>query len=226
MGDKEDVKYPIIERDGDGRQLYYENALGDWCRSGYDTNGNHIFNETSDGFWWRRVYNKLGVITHYSDSTGIEQDEKTLPEKEKIAAAIIDDDPIVSMYMRARVQNRHKELLIHTQHDPIIIPGMDIYIIDNQFDGEELAPDLVAEIRKTCPKALIIVMSATLTYDLLSAVLNNGCNGIYDKNKPKGNIDVFEMIKSYIEGLEHEREVKRLQRQSFVQKLLSFLGVK
>ena len=225
MGDEEDVKYPIIERDSDGRQLYYENALGDWCRSGYDSRGNHIFNETSDGFWWRRAYNKLGDITRYSDSSGIEQDEKTLPQKQKISAVIIDDDPIVSMYMRARVQNRHKEILIYTQHEPVIIPGMDIYIIDNQFDGEELAPDLVAEIRKTCPNALIIVMSATLTYDLLSSVLNNGCNGIYDKNKPKGNIDVFEMIRSYIESLEHEREVKRIQRNSFVQKLLSFFKV-
>lgn len=226
MSDKEDVKYPIIERDGYGRQLYYENAIGDWCRSGYDSNGNHVFNETSDGFWWRRGYDKLGNITQYTDSTGIQENAKTLPEKAKIRAVIIDDDPIVAMYMRARISVRHKDIIIDTQHDPVIIPGMDIYIIDNEFDGAELAPDLVAEIRKTCPKALIIVMSATLTYDLLSSVLNNGCNGIYDKNKPKGNTDVFEMIGSYIESVEHEREVKMIQRDSFVQKLLSLFGIK
>jgi hypothetical protein len=199
-------EFPIIIRDKNGRQIYYENSIGDCCESRYDSSGNQIYNETSDGFWWKRKYNSDRVTTLYEDSTGIIIDCDAYVGK-LIRAIIIDDDPIVSMYMRARLNVKFGEdLIIETQNEPMIVPGLDIYIVDNQFGRDLLGTTLVTEIRKTAPDALIIAMSSTLDHNILTELMNRGCNGAYDKKHPLDNDMVFTLIANHIDRKKNRME--------------------
>lgn len=214
-----DFTFPIIIRDEESRQVYYENSMGDWCRSEYDKNGNHIYNETSDGFWWKRVYDSSNKVKSYEDSSGVST--KTQEELiRRVRLVVIDDDSITLMYMRAFLSNRFKDVIVETQQEPLIIPGYDVYMIDNQFDETSMAINLIEEIKKTSPKSLIISMSSTLDYNILLEMVNRGCNGVYDKRNPRDNELVLDLMRHFIDSVQAEidkdEEMKNL---SFYQKL-------
>ncbi len=71
------------EYDESGRQTYWETSNGDWAKHQYDAAGHEIYCENSDGFWFKAAYNEYGFRTHYEDSTG-----KIWPEKGYI---VVDD---------------------------------------------------------------------------------------------------------------------------------------
>ena len=138
----------------------------------------------------------------------------------KIRAVIIDDDPIIAMYMRARLTARFEGIEIETQDEPVAAPGMDIYMVDNQFGERAMASTLVEEIKNTTPEALIIIMSSTLDYALLSFLMNRGCNGIYDKKTPLDNEIVFELIDDHIKEITKKAK-KSNRKPSFLQRIKS-----
>ena len=206
--EKEGIPYtfPIIIRNENNKRVYYENALGDWSRSEFDENGNHIFNQTSSGFWWKRIYDSNSNVKFYKDSTGVESNIAFETER-PIRAVVIDDDPIVALCMRERVASKFKDVIVETQCEPTIQePAYDIYIIDNEFDGVVKGPELVKRINVVNENALIVAMSGTLTPDMLTILVNRGCNGIYDKRNPGDNDTVFDVILGYINRLKHTRE--------------------
>ena len=41
--------FPIIIKDANGNQTYYENSNGFWCKQEYDANGNETYCEDRDG---------------------------------------------------------------------------------------------------------------------------------------------------------------------------------
>jgi hypothetical protein len=41
--------FPFIIRDKNGKKIYWENSAGYWHKTEYDTYGNVIYRETSDG---------------------------------------------------------------------------------------------------------------------------------------------------------------------------------
>lgn len=87
----ENKKYPIIEYNKDGkeiyreeangywvkrdydekgRQIYWETNRGGWAKHRYDENGHETYYENSEGFWYKVEYNENGFRTYYEDSEG------------------------------------------------------------------------------------------------------------------------------------------------------------
>ncbi len=102
-----DKKYPIVEyneqgkeiyreeangywvkRDYDefGRQIYWETNSGGWAKHKFDDAGNEIYYENSDGFWSKSEYSKNGFRTYYEDSNGKVVGEKQQQSLDDIIA--------------------------------------------------------------------------------------------------------------------------------------------
>ena len=122
---------------------------------------------------------------------------KNTPEDFKPRFFIIDDDPIVSKVMEARLlaQFPHCEVTSTTQ--PVVAPDQHIYFVDNDFGGTKLATHLLRQIRELNPNALVIAMSSSLDLASLEELMNGGCNAIYNKSCPSQAKEVFEVIDNY-----------------------------
>ena len=56
--------------DTNGNQIYYEDSNGYWFKYEYDTNGNIIYYENSNGYWEKREYNSNGNKIYHENSNG------------------------------------------------------------------------------------------------------------------------------------------------------------
>ena len=65
-----DFTFPIIIKDVNGNETYYETSDGFWRKNEYDANGNRTYYEDSDGVWWKREYDANGNETYYEYSNG------------------------------------------------------------------------------------------------------------------------------------------------------------
>ena len=62
---------------GKTRTIYYENSLGDWSKSEFDSNGNEIYHENSSSYWNKYEYDNNGnVIYHENSDRGIIRDKR------------------------------------------------------------------------------------------------------------------------------------------------------
>jgi hypothetical protein len=120
-------------------------------------------------------------------------------QKTRYRVAIIDDDPVIGGIMTVALNGRFPELDTYLYTNPDIIPKMDIYFIDNEFNGKYMASRLLLDIREVNPNALIIAMSATLELKTVEYLMNHGCNGVWDKNHiGSQSDDVYTIIENYI----------------------------
>ena len=62
--------FPIVIKDDNRNETYYEDSTGYWCRCERDANGDESYYEDSDGDWWKYEYDAKGNETYYEDSTG------------------------------------------------------------------------------------------------------------------------------------------------------------
>jgi hypothetical protein len=53
-----------------GRRLYNEISNGGWYRYEYDNNGNKLYIENSEGYWEKRDYDGNGYIIYSENSNG------------------------------------------------------------------------------------------------------------------------------------------------------------
>ena len=55
--------------DSNGNVIYYEYSNGDWSKREYDSKGNLIYREDSDGYWFKSEYDSTGKLIYreYSD---------------------------------------------------------------------------------------------------------------------------------------------------------------
>lgn len=65
-----DFTCPIVIKDANGNETYYENGEGRRGKCEYDTNGTQTYYEGSTGYWWRREYDADGNQTYYENSEG------------------------------------------------------------------------------------------------------------------------------------------------------------
>lgn len=65
------VKYPIQLYNKDGKLIYNENSDGFWFKKEYNDNGYEIYHETSKGYWYRRDVTSDGRQTYYYNSNNI-----------------------------------------------------------------------------------------------------------------------------------------------------------
>lgn len=124
----------------------------------------------------------------------------------QIRIGIIDDDPVVALYMRRRLSMKFPESTVTTYSEPIVTPTLDIYFVDNDFNGQLMATALLSEIRKLNPNALVVAMSSTLDNETLQKLMNGGCNAVYDKNHPHDGEAVFEVVANYVQVLTQVRK--------------------
>ena len=59
-----------------GNIIYRENSNGSWYKVEYDTNGNEIYFERSDGYWEKWEYNTNGNEIYFENSDGIIKDNR------------------------------------------------------------------------------------------------------------------------------------------------------
>jgi YD repeat-containing protein len=56
--------------DENGNEIYHETSEGFWYKWEYDDNGNEIYLENSKGFWCKYEYNSSGNVDYYENSFG------------------------------------------------------------------------------------------------------------------------------------------------------------
>ena len=122
---------------------------------------------------------------------------------------IVDDDPIIRKIMERHMQLSFPEARVETTADPVPIPGYDIYLLDNDFDGRKLAADLVAGIRTIEPHALIVAMSRTLDLPGMQDLVNLGCNAVYDKGDPGRSAEARMVMANYIAVLQERQRSQK-----------------
>ena len=59
-----------------GNEIYYEGSNGYWSKQEYDTNGNHIYYEKSSGYWHKYEYDEQGNEIYYETSNGYIEDNR------------------------------------------------------------------------------------------------------------------------------------------------------
>jgi hypothetical protein len=56
--------------DSNGNLIYYEDSDGYWFKYDYNAGGKLIYSEKSNGYWYKRDYDSNGNITYYENSDG------------------------------------------------------------------------------------------------------------------------------------------------------------
>lgn len=120
--------------------------------------------------------------------------------EDKTRILIVDDDILAANLVEARILHRFPNTVIDATVNPKDLGDYDIYLIDNEFNGVELALSLARTLRFDHPEALIIGFSGTLNGTLLKDLLNAGCNGACDKSSTEDFETMLDLIEQY-----HER---------------------
>lgn len=102
--------------------------------------------------------------------------------------AILDDCLVSTKLQERLISTRFPGAEITVCHEPRLLPGQDVYLLDNQFGTEEHALELARRIRAVEPESLIIVWSATITKDLLKRLSTVGINAVAEKGN-QGDIE-------------------------------------
>ena len=69
-------EFPFIIKDKNGNQIYCEYFNGYWWKSEYDSNGNSIYYETSNKYWSKSEYDSNGNCTYWENSDGEIEDNR------------------------------------------------------------------------------------------------------------------------------------------------------
>jgi hypothetical protein len=67
-------EFPFRLYDSNGNEIYYENSNGYWQKREYDSKGNKIYYEHSNGYWEKLEYDSNGNRIYYENSDGIIED--------------------------------------------------------------------------------------------------------------------------------------------------------
>ena len=84
-----DFTFPIIIKDANGNETYYEDSDDYWEKREYDDNGDQTYFETSNGYWRKYEYDANGNQTYYEDSNGR---KKGTPRSQSCAGKVIEVD--------------------------------------------------------------------------------------------------------------------------------------
>lgn len=100
------------------------------------------------------------------------------------SALLVDDDPFALDHLEVILTTNFPELDVVKRTEPDASGGHDFYFLDNDFDGELIAPRLAAAVREENPDATIFAFSAALDVSSLKGLINAGCDGACDKSDP------------------------------------------
>jgi len=115
------------------------------------------------------------------------------------SALILDDDPDSIAFIKWYLGEHFPRLRVAAGTEATAAKGFDIYYIDNNFDGQAKAVELVRSLRETESHALVIAYSATLDTKTYKSLLNAGCNGAVEKGCVSDMAVLGRLTKDYIE---------------------------
>lgn len=99
-------------------------------------------------------------------------------------ALILDDDPWIGELLKAHLERARPAIAAELRAEPDCTGRFDLYFVDNRFGGESLATDLVHEIRRDNPEALIVVFSGKLDRPDLIDLVRADCDLVCEKDAP------------------------------------------
>lgn len=128
---------------------------------------------------------------------------------------IIDDDPVAAAVMRARVRLRFPICQVSIFTKPIVDRNLDIYFIDNDFDGKALGLRLLNKIRSLNPEAPVIIFSAAMDRATSNEFRRSGCDAVYNKNEPRDSEAAFRIVEQHIKRLQltHPTRPEKVDRE-------------
>jgi DNA-binding NarL/FixJ family response regulator len=115
-------------------------------------------------------------------------------------ALLVDDDPVLLSLLRLKLKRACPNLTIAQSQVPELIPGFDVYVIDNDFYGARSGAKLAERIRTQSPNAQVYVFSSCLDVPLLKRVANVGANGVFDKREQADIERLIDIIASHCEN--------------------------
>ena len=71
--------FPFIIKNKDGNEIYCEDSDGYWWKSEFDANGKKIYGEHSDGCWWKSEFDANGKEIYFENSDGVIRDNRPKP---------------------------------------------------------------------------------------------------------------------------------------------------
>jgi hypothetical protein len=63
-------QFPFEIKDSEGNQIYFENSDGYWFKRKYDSDGNQIYYEDSDGYSAKYEFDSNGNLIYWENSNG------------------------------------------------------------------------------------------------------------------------------------------------------------
>ena len=83
-------EFPFVINNNRGKEIYYEEKYGFWCKREYDDKGNEIYYKNSDGYWSKREYDDNGNEIYTEDSGGYIDDKRPKPVPEYTMEELVD----------------------------------------------------------------------------------------------------------------------------------------
>ncbi|HZR80876.1 MAG TPA: hypothetical protein VFD92_07245 [Candidatus Binatia bacterium] len=126
-----------------------------------------------------------------------------MPCKNAFRVAVLDDNPVSTKLGEKVLRRRFPNAEITVSHEPHVVPGQDVYLLDNQFGSSECAVALATEIRRTDPDCLIILWSATVTKALLKRLSPVGINAVAEKGSVEDAEAALQVIERFVRHHRH-----------------------
>lgn len=131
----------------------------------------------------------------------IHHDESQLKLTGQFAALVIDDDVWSLRLVKGMLTQCFPGLEVQARQKPNWKGNFDVFFIDNDFGGVEMAPELTRQIRAHNPEALIIAFSSRLDAGCLKELINAGCDGACDKSIPDDLSRAMEVTRRFLENV-------------------------
>lgn len=125
-------------------------------------------------------------------------------------ALIVDDDPFALNHLEMLLHESFPDLEIEKRTEANVDGLFDFYFLDNQFDGQPFAGTMARKIRSMRPEARIFAFSGSLDVDALKGLINAGCDGVCDKDRPESWQDSLRIMRDILEDMaQKHRHEKR-----------------
>lgn len=98
---------------------------------------------------------------------------------------LIDDDAVVARLLSFRIMRACPNAEVEVELTPIVRPGFDIYVVDNDFGGKQEGMRLAETLALATPGATVLLLSSYLDAKLLKRAVNARCHGAFDKRDPE-----------------------------------------
>ena len=114
---------------------------------------------------------------------------------------ILDDDMTVCDVLLKRFRGAcSTQIEAYALHEPVAVPGFDIYVVDNNFGGKQEGIRLAEAIAKVSPGAAILMLSSQLEVGLLKRAIGLKVVGAFDKCEPS---DVTTLVETVAQLVRH-----------------------